>query len=103
MFLSNSSPENTVLIIVEDDKLQKEFEKKGFHVKVASKQITEKRRITPTEIEKWFEPKKSAYGSKISEALGSADLQKLINLLLAACEKTLFEWKSEIAFFMIEQ
>ena len=83
--------------------IAQEFEKKGFHVKVASKQITEKRRITPTEIEKWFEPKKSAYGSKISEALGSADLQKLINLLLAACEKTLFEWKSEIAFFMIEQ
>lgn len=87
----------------DEQTIAQEFEKKGFHVKVASKQITEKRRITPTEIEKWFEPKKSAYGSKISEALGSADLQKLINLLLAACEKTLFEWKSEIAFFMIEQ
>ena len=83
--------------------IAQEFEKKGFHVKVASKQIIEKRRITSTEIEKWFEPKKSAYGSKISEALGSADLQKLINLFLAACEKTLFEWKSEIAFFIIEQ
>ena len=65
--------------------------------------ILETKFVSDDEIEKWFEPKKSAYGSKISEALGSADLQKLINLLLAACEKTLFEWKSEIAFFMIEQ
>ena len=87
----------------DEQTIAKEFEKNGFHVKVASKQITEKRRITPAEIEKWFEPKKSAYGSKMFEALGSTELQKLINLLLAACEKTLFEWKSEIAFFMIEQ
>ena len=56
--------------------IAQEFEKKGFHVKVASKQIIEKRRITSTEIEKWFEPKKSAYGSKMFEALGSTELQK---------------------------
>lgn len=79
------------------------FRKRGFKVKVAAQEIKEKRRITPIEIEKWFKPESSAYGAKICEALGSAELQKIVNLMLAASEKTLFEWKSEIAFFIIEK
>ena len=51
---------------------------------------------------KWFNPESSAYGAKMSEACGNAELQKIVNLLLAACDRTIFEWKSEIAFFTIE-
>ena len=79
------------------------FRKRGFKVKVASQVLTEKRRITPAEIEKWFTPETSAYGSKMSEACGNAELQKIVNLLIAACDKTIFEWKSEVAFFTIEK
>ena len=79
------------------------FRKRGFTVRVASQTLTEKRRITPAEIEKWFTPESSAYGAKMSEACGNADLQKIVNLLLTACDRTIFEWKSEIAFFTIEK
>ena len=77
------------------------FRKKDFAVKVASQEIKEKRRITPGEIEKWFSSESSAYGSKIYQALGGTDLQKIVNLLLAACNETVFEWKSEISFLTI--
>ena len=79
------------------------FEKKGFSVKVAAQEIKEKRRILPAEIKKWFNPQNSAYGAKMYEALGTPEIQKIINLLSTACEKTIFEWKSQIAFFMIEE
>ena len=79
------------------------FRKNGFTVKVATQELTEKRRITPTEIEKWFTRDTSAYAAKISSAVGNADLQKIVNLLIAACDKTIFDWKSEIAFFIIEK
>ncbi len=78
------------------------FRKRGFTVKVATQELCEKRRITPAEIEKWFTKDSSAYAAKISSATGNADLQKIVNLLLAACDKTLFDWKSEISFFVIE-
>ena len=79
------------------------FRKKGFTVKAASQVLTEKRRISPAEIEKWFNPESSAYGSKMYDACGGAELQKIVNLMISACDRTLFEWKSEIAFFTIER
>ena len=79
------------------------FRKRGFTVKVASQVITEKRRITIQEIEKWFSPESSAYGAKLYAATGGEELQKIVNLIIAACDRTLFEWKSEIAFFTIER
>ena len=78
------------------------FRKKGFAVKIATQELKEKRRITPAEIQKWFTPDASAYGAKMCSAVGSADLQKIVNLLIAACDKTIFDWKSEISFFIIE-
>ena len=77
------------------------FRKKDFAVKVASQEIKEKRRITPGEIEKWFSSESSAYGSKIYQALGGTELQKIVNLMLAACNETVFELKSEISFLTI--
>ena len=76
------------------------FRKRGFTVKAATQEVIEKRRITPEDIEKWFNTE-SAYGAKMCEAVGTADLQKIVNLLLAACSKTIFNWKSEITFLRI--
>ena len=78
------------------------FRKKGFNVKIATQELKEKRRVSPAEIEKWFTPETSAYGAKMCSAVGSADLQKIVNLLISACDKTVFDWKSEISFFTIE-
>ena len=44
---------------------------------------------------------KSAYGAKMQEAVGTSDLQKVINLLETASDNTLFNWKNEICFFTI--
>ncbi|MCQ2591793.1 MAG: AAA family ATPase [Treponema sp.] len=79
------------------------FRKKGFSVNFATKELLEKRRITPSEIEKWFSSETSAYGAKMLEILGSVDLQKVINLLISACENMLFNWKNEIAFLTIQE
>ena len=79
------------------------FRKKGFSVKVASQEVTEKRRITSEEIRKWFDTETSAYGSFICRELGAPELQKIVNLLDSACEKTIFEWKSEIAFIIVQK
>ncbi len=78
------------------------FRKKGFTVKIATQELTEKRKITPAEIEKWFTKETSAYAAKLCSSVGNADIQKIVNLLIAACDKTLFDWKSEISFFIIE-
>ena len=78
------------------------FRKNGFKVKTGSQEINEKRRITRTDIMKWFNSETSAYGKKMLDAVGSSDLQKVVNLLEASCEKTIFNWKSETAFLTIE-
>lgn len=76
------------------------FRKRGFTVKSATQEVIEKRRITEADVEKWFNSD-SAYGAKMIEAVGSADLQKIVNLLLAACDKSVFNWKTEVTFMRI--
>ena len=79
------------------------FRKQGFTVKLINQEIIEKRRITKDEIKKWFNVESSAYGSKILEALGSADTQKIINLLETSSDNTIFSWKNEIAYLIISK
>ena len=78
------------------------FRKQGFSVKIANQKIIEKRKITREEIKKWFNTETSAYGKKMCEAAGLVEIQKMVNLLEAACEKTIFNWESEIAFLTVE-
>ena len=79
------------------------FRKQGFTVKLINQEIIEKRRITKDEIKKWFNVESSAYGSKMLEALGSADTQKIINLLETSSDNTIFSWKNEIAYLIISK
>ncbi len=78
------------------------FRKQGFSVKIANQKIIEKRKITREEIKKWFNTETSAYGKKMCETAGLVEIQKMVNLLEAACEKTIFNWESEIAFLTVE-
>lgn len=81
--------------------ISESFKKYNFDVKNASKVVEEKRRITNAEIEKWFDPKTSSYGSALYNALGGEDLEKIKNLLLVSAQKTLFSWKTEIEFITV--
>lgn len=77
------------------------FRTTGFEVKMSTEEIIEKKRITRDEIQKWFDGSKSAYAAKMIEKVGSADLQKIINLLESAIDNTLFNWKNQITYFVI--
>ena len=84
-----------------EESIRKSFEDKGFSVRAASKVICEKRQITENEINRWFDVKSSSYGSTMNIALGEEDLNKIKNLLLSACQNTIFSWNSIIEFMSV--
>ena len=77
------------------------FRASGFKVRSSVRTIIEKRRITYAEIRRWFDTESSAYGRAMQNALGSADLQKLIMLLESASQSQIFNWQTQVAFFCI--
>ncbi len=85
----------------DESTIQKSFEDNGFTVKAASRLITEKRRLSETEINRWFDTEKSTYGSAIAAAIGKEDFLKIKNLLLSAKENTIFNWNTTIVFMTI--
>ncbi|MBQ9494790.1 MAG: AAA family ATPase [Treponema sp.] len=84
------------------DTICDEFKNSGFSVKAFSQRFIEKRYITQGELAKWFDTQNSAYGSKMAEALGVKELEKIVRLLESACGNTVFDWENEVAFFVIE-
>lgn len=87
----------------DSDTIAAEFEAAGFEVKKEIEQLSEKRRLTNQEIQKWFAPQGSSYGAKMLAAVGKEDLQKIINLLEANCGKIIFKWRSQISFICISK
>lgn len=85
----------------DESTIQKSFEENGFTVKAASRVITEKRRLSEAEINRWFDTEKSTYGSAIAAAIGKEDFLKIKNLLLSAKENTIFNWNTTIVFMSI--
>lgn len=79
------------------------FEKKGFNVSYEVETIIEKRKISKKEIYNWFNLESSAYGSAIAKSIGEASIQKISTLLENACENTIFNWQTEIAFLTISR
>ncbi len=77
-----------------------EFRKAGLRVRMTSSALTEKRRIGADEIHRWFDPN-SAYGRRMAEAVGNAELEKIVRLLENAAVHTVFDWRTEIAFFSV--
>ncbi len=81
--------------------ISEKFRSEGFKVKSAVQMISEKRRISPTEIRRWFDTESSAYARALINAVGKNDLQKIVMLLESAAQKQIFSWQTEIAFFSI--
>ena len=65
--------------------------------------MSEKRRISPQEIRKWLDADTSAYGKKMTEAVGESGMRKIARLMDAASEKTIFDWRTETAFIRIDR
>ena len=84
------------------ESISQAFKNYGFEVKSASKVVTEKRRISESEINKWFDSANSSYGKVLSASVGNEDMEKIKNLLITAAQKTLFNWNMEIEFLKIE-
>ena len=85
----------------DEKSIAKTFSDKGFEVKSASRIITEKRRITEQEINRWFDTENSSYGSALAVQVGNDDLLKIKNLLLSAANNTLFDWNTTIEFMTV--
>ena len=85
------------------DSAKKIFEESGFKIDASSKSIVEKRRITQKEIRAWFESESSAYGAAIRDAVGEQKTLEISRLLQSAAQNSIFNWQSEIAFFMISK
>lgn len=79
------------------------FEKNGFNVSYEVETIIKKRKISKKEIYNWFNLESSAYGSAIAKSIGEASIQKISTLLENACENTIFNWQTEIAFLTISR
>ena len=75
----------------------------GFAAECRTQTLTEKRRITATEIKKWFDAGHSAYGASMAAALSPEELQKILLLLDSAAEKQIFNWQSETAFLCLHE
>lgn len=94
--------EENPLFVWNENSVKNAFEEQGFYVKSATKVITEKRRITETEINRWFDAENSSYGSAMAREIGTEDLAKIKNLLTAACQNTLFNWNTTIEFLTVK-
>ena len=77
------------------------FREAGFKVRSSVRNVMEKRRVTYAEIRRWFDPESSAYGRAMQQAIGSAELQKLIMLLETASQSQIFNWQTQVSFFCI--
>lgn len=85
----------------DNDAIVKIFKDLGFNVSFEVDTLIEKRRITKREIFNWFNLESSAYANAIAKAIGDTSIGKLASLLENACDNTIFNWQTEIAFLTI--
>lgn len=74
--------------------------KNDFLVKTETKVEKEKRKLSETEIQRWFD-KNSIYGKKMHDSLSEENIDKIIETLIFASKKMLFNWKNTISYFVI--
>lgn len=86
-----------------DENTVTEFIKKeGANVTCTIEEFTEERYITMNEIEIWFDPERSKYGSFIAQKLNEDELLKLKKLLLSLTQH-IVQWSSRTAFFVVRE
>ncbi len=94
---------NNPLFSWDSEIIREFFEKAGFSVKAEKIETSEKKRISPVEIQKWFDTTSSAYGKAMAEAAGIENLQKVVDLLGETAVRNTFNWKNEICFVSVEK
>lgn len=62
---------------------------------------TEKRRVTPQEIERWLDIEHSAYGSHLAKEFSLEETRRIQSLLIEASEKKIFNWRTQMSFFLV--
>lgn len=77
------------------------FAKHSLACSYKSTVITEKRRISENEINRWFNTTESSYGAAVAHEIGAQNAAKVAELLKAAAKDTLFSWKTRNVIFKI--
>ncbi len=95
------SDKDNPLFAWDEESVAEEFKKCGFGVSTKLVTLTEKRRIGEKEINLWFTPQASSYASFLAKRMGEDSLLKVKKLMLEACKKTLFDWHTRNAFFVL--
>ncbi len=65
--------------------------------------FAEKRRISESEIGRWFDTEASAYGAHLALTLSGAELTEIKELIETAAAGTVFDWEIQNAFFLIRR
>jgi putative ATPase len=81
------------------DDVKSIFEKAGFSVEAMRSDLVEKRRITESEIGRWFDAENSSYGTHLAKILGDETFSSIKQLLLDASKRQIFTWKTELFCF----
>lgn len=74
----------------------------GFVVHVHTVPLTEKRRVSEAEIDRWFS-KKSVYGDMLYKSIGDTGVEEIAALFKSLAPKTLFSWKTNVAFAKVSR
>ena len=69
-------------------------------INFVEKDITEKRRITEQEIQRWFNPN-SSYSKFLSVNLEKSEFEEFYELLQQASSETIFDWHTIVGFVKI--
>ena len=94
------SDESRDFFSFDETKITCELTKTNFSAFCKTKQFIEKRHLHEKEIRAWFS-EKSTYGSNLAQKLGASEIEKIANYFLGRAHTT-FEWKTTVAFFVIE-
>lgn len=86
----------------DDSDIEKMFTDAGFEVQIQTTSMIEKRRISSSEIDKWFDNENSSYGKKLMKELGAQAIAKIRQILTEEAAKEIFDWKTEVAFIKIQ-
>ncbi len=92
---------DNVLFNWDSETICKIFSDTGFAVRADLQILTEKRRITDIEIDRWFDTNTSAYGKALIQNVSGEEIEKIKNLLKTYAQKQLFNWNSEVLYLTV--
>ncbi|MCH5295496.1 MAG: AAA family ATPase [Treponema sp.] len=81
--------------------VQEIFSQEGFRADVQKTMLTENRRLTPQEIDRWFDADNSSYAGSMQDAVGAEGIARIAEVLKSLAEKTLFAWHTENIFVTV--